>query len=48
MAAQGGLGGQLMGAVLDRDHDGDVDFSDILGAAGAIGRHGRVQLDRPL
>jgi hypothetical protein len=48
LATQGGLGGQLMGAVLDRDHDGDVDFSDILGAAGAIGRHGRVQLDRPL
>jgi hypothetical protein len=48
LATQGGLGGQLMGAVLPRDHDGDVDFSDILGAAGAIGRHGRVQLDRPL
>jgi hypothetical protein len=38
LSAQGGLGGQLMNAVLDRDHDGDVDFSDILGAASALGR----------
>jgi hypothetical protein len=40
IATQGGLGAQLMNAVLDRDHDGDVDFSDILGAAGALGRRG--------
>jgi hypothetical protein len=40
IASQGGIGGQLMNAVLDRDNDGDVDFSDILGAAGALGRHG--------
>lgn len=40
LATQGGLGGRLMGAVLDRDGDGDVDFSDILGAAGSIGRGG--------
>ena len=42
LATQGGLGGQLMNRVLDRDGDGDVDFSDILGAAGTIGRHGHV------
>src|SRR5688572_27396461 len=42
MATQGGLGGQLMNAVLDRDGDGDVDFSDILGATATIGRHGHV------
>ena len=41
LQSQGGLGGRLMGAVLDRDHDGDVDFSDILGAAGSLaGRAG--------
>jgi hypothetical protein len=44
LATQGGIGGQLMGAVLDRDHDGDVDFSDILGAAGTSGRHGGTSL----
>ena len=27
---QGGVGGQLLGAVLDRNHDGKVDFSDLL------------------
>jgi len=33
---QGGLGGGLLGAVLDRDHDGDVDFSDLLGLGGSV------------
>ena|SRR5688500_10044961 len=40
LEAQGGVGGRLMNAVLDRDGDGDVDFTDILGAAGALGRGG--------
>ena len=44
LATQGGLGGALMNAVLDRDHDGDVDFSDILGAAGTLGRGGGSSL----
>jgi hypothetical protein len=36
---QGGLAGGLLGAVLDRNHDGKVDFSDLLGLGGsAIGR----------
>ena len=30
---QGGVGSKLLSAVLDRDHDGDVDFSDLAGAA---------------
>ncbi len=33
---QGGIAGGLLGAVLDRNHDGKVDFSDLL-AAGARG-----------
>ena len=33
IAQQGGIGSKLLGAVLDRDHDGDVDFSDLAGAA---------------
>lgn len=33
---QGGLGGGLLGAVLDRDGDGDVDFSDILKTGGQM------------
>jgi hypothetical protein len=33
---QGGLGGGLLGAVLDRDHDGDVDFSDLVGLGGSV------------
>ena len=40
IASQGGIGGRLMGAVLDRDGDGDVDFSDLASAAGSLG-HGR-------
>jgi hypothetical protein len=36
---QGGLAGGLLGAVLDRNHDGKVDFSDLIGLGGsAIGR----------
>lgn len=31
---QGGLGGSLLGAVLDRNHDGKVDFSDLMGLGG--------------
>lgn len=30
---QGGVGGGLLGAVLDRNHDGKVDFSDLIGMA---------------
>ena len=38
IAGGGGIGGTLMNAVLDKDGDGDVDFSDILAAAsGATG-----------
>jgi hypothetical protein len=33
IAQKGGIGSKLLGAVLDRDHDGDVDFSDLAGAA---------------
>ena len=33
IAQRGGIGSKLLGAVLDRDHDGDVDFSDLAGAA---------------
>jgi hypothetical protein len=33
---QGGAAGGLLGAVLDRDGDGDVDFSDLLKAGGSI------------
>ena len=33
IAKQGGVGSKLLSAVLDRDHDGDVDFSDLAGAA---------------
>ncbi|QSX77319.1 DUF937 domain-containing protein [Agrilutibacter solisilvae] len=32
---RGGLGGGLLGAVLDRDGDGDTDFSDLIGLAGS-------------
>ena len=43
---RGGLGGSLVSAVLDRDKDGDVDFSDLAAsaaiAAGAIGAARRV------
>ena len=36
--SQGGLGGTLMNAVLDRDGDGDVDLSDMLKmSAGLLG-----------
>lgn len=30
---QGGVAGGLLGAVLDRNHDGKVDFSDLIGMA---------------
>ena len=33
ISSAGGIGGTLMNAVLDKDGDGDVDFSDILAAA---------------
>lgn len=33
IAQKGGVGSKLLGAVLDRDKDGDVDFSDLAGAA---------------
>ncbi|QSX75458.1 DUF937 domain-containing protein [Lysobacter arenosi] len=33
---QGGIGGGLLGAVLDRDGDGDTDFSDLIGLAGSM------------
>ncbi|GAB3376253.1 DUF937 domain-containing protein [Lysobacter rhizosphaerae] len=38
---QGGLGGGLLGAVLDRDGDGDTDFSDLIGLAGSVLGGGR-------
>lgn len=34
IAQQGGLGGGLLGAVLDLDGDGDVDFTDLVGLGG--------------
>ena len=46
IAKQGGVGSRLLSAVLDRDHDGDVDFSDLAGsamiAASAIGAARRL------
>ena len=33
---QGGLGGGLLGAVLDQDGDGDVDINDLLKAGGGL------------
>ena len=36
ISQEGGLGGGLLGAVLDRDRDGDVDFSDLLGLGGSV------------
>jgi hypothetical protein len=33
---QGGLAGGLLGSVLDRDGDGDTDFSDLIGMAGSL------------
>lgn len=33
---QGGLGGGLLGAVLDRDGDGNADFSDLIGLAASV------------
>jgi hypothetical protein len=33
----GGVGGGLLSAVFDRNHDGKVDFSDLLGAVGGRG-----------
>lgn len=41
IAQQGGIGGSLMGAVLDRDGDGDTDFSDLIGLAGSFLGGGR-------
>ena len=41
---QGGAAGGLLGAVLDRDGDGDTDFSDLMGLAGQfMGGGGRDQ-----
>jgi hypothetical protein len=45
LASSGGLGGRLMNAVLDRDGDGDVDFSDVLGAAGRPRPSGESPMD---
>jgi hypothetical protein len=46
IAQRGGIGSKLLSAVLDRDHDGDVDFSDLAGsamiAASAIGAARRL------
>jgi hypothetical protein len=46
IAQQGGVGSRLLNAVLDRYHDGHVDFSDLAGAAmiaaGAIGAARRL------
>jgi hypothetical protein len=46
IAQRGGVGSKLLSAVLDRDHDGDVDFSDLAGsamiAASAIGAARRL------
>jgi hypothetical protein len=42
-SGNGALGG-LVSAVLDRDRDGDVDFADIIGAAGALSRRGGPSL----
>jgi hypothetical protein len=46
LAHQGGVGSKLLSAVLDRDHDGDIDFSDLAGsaaiAASAIGAARRL------
>jgi hypothetical protein len=36
VSRQGGTAGGLLGAVLDRDGDGDVDFADLLKAGGSI------------
>ena len=36
ISQQGGLGGGLLGAVLDRDRDGDVDFTDLIGLGGSV------------
>jgi hypothetical protein len=33
---RGGLGGGLLGAVLDRDGDGDTDFADLIGLGGSL------------
>jgi hypothetical protein len=33
LTQQGGVGSRLLSAVFDRDHDGDIDFSDLAGAA---------------
>jgi hypothetical protein len=43
---QGGAAGGLLGAVLDRDGDGDTDFSDLIGLAGTFmgGGAGRDQM----
>ena len=41
IAQQGGVCGSLMGAVLDRDGDGDTDFSDLIGLAGSFLGGGR-------
>jgi hypothetical protein len=37
----GGIGGGLLGAVLDRDGDGDVDLSDLLSVGGGLLAAGR-------
>jgi hypothetical protein len=46
IAQRGGIGSKLLSAVLDRDHDGDIDFSDLAGAAmlaaGAVAAARRV------
>lgn len=37
IAQKGGIGSKLLSAVLDRDKDGDVDFSDLAGLASVAG-----------
>ena len=44
VSRQGGTAGGLLGAVLDRDGDGDVDFTDLLKAGGLDPRRHRPRL----
>lgn len=44
---QGGAPGGLLGAVLDRDGDGDTDFSDLIGLAGTFMGGGSAGREQP-
>jgi hypothetical protein len=46
LQAQGGIAGRLLNTVLDRNHDGRVDFSDLYGAAANGPRRPAVPWDR--